>query len=113
MPAWISVDFVAIRLMRTRFSGYGGQDFVARFWSRNQHRVVNLRYRIIHELYLCEPQVLPGVKVMRKVCPQCQASFTNQFFCPNCGIEMQDVSNRSAVINDLAGEGTALQPVGG
>jgi len=50
---------------------------------------------------------------MRKVCPQCQASFTNQFFCPNCGIEMQDVSNRSAVISDLAGEGTALQPVGG
>src|SRR5579864_830595 len=35
---------------------------------------------------------------MRKVCPQCQASYADQFFCPNCGVEMLDIPDRSAVI---------------
>jgi hypothetical protein len=40
----------------------------------------------------------PGEEVMRKVCPQCQASYADQFFCPNCGVEMLDIPDRSAVI---------------
>jgi hypothetical protein len=42
---------------------------------------------------------------MRKVCPQCQASFADQFFCPNCGIEMLDIPDRSAVITGPTGKG--------
>ncbi|HEV3144778.1 MAG TPA: hypothetical protein VGZ47_12890 [Gemmataceae bacterium] len=50
---------------------------------------------------------------MRKVCPQCQASFADQFLCPNCGIEMLDVPDRSAVITGPAGQATVHQQARG
>jgi hypothetical protein len=41
---------------------------------------------------------------MRKVCPQCHGTFDGQFLCPNCGVQLWDVPDRSAVITVAAGE---------
>src|SRR5262245_7061953 len=35
---------------------------------------------------------------MRKVCPQCQATFDTQLYCPGCGVMLLEMPDRSAVI---------------
>jgi hypothetical protein len=59
----------------------------------------NLRIGTFHELYLGRTGNARPERIMRKVCPQCQGTFDAQFLCPNCGVEMIDVPDRSAVIS--------------
>lgn len=47
---------------------------------------------------------------MRKICPQCQASFDTQFLCPACGLQLLEMPDRSAVIAGRPQESIVAAP---
>src|SRR6266851_5490449 len=50
---------------------------------------------------------------MHRICPQCQGTFASQFLCPNCGIQLLDMPDRSAANHGVAGDpGLHMRNVG-
>jgi len=45
------------------------------------------------------------------MCPQCQGTFTTQFLCPNCGIQLLELSDRSTMRTG-GGDDVNLAPTG-